>query len=73
MAPRPHGPLALLLIRAWLEPSAQQAGADAVRARVTVFVDVLTDEGDSFVLAGTDAVVAAVESWLAEFATVTSA
>jgi hypothetical protein len=56
-----------------LEPSAQQAGADAVRARVTVFVDVLTDEGDSFVLAGTDAVVAAVESWLAEFATVTSA
>jgi hypothetical protein len=56
-----------LLIRVWLEPCSEQVGADALRARLTAIVDVLSDDGESFVLAGSDAVVTAVECWLAEF------
>jgi hypothetical protein len=57
---------ALLLIRAWREPSAQGEGERAIRARVTRVLDVASEEGETFVLAGGEAILAAVERWLAE-------
>lgn len=56
----------LLLIRAWLEPAAQGAGERAVRARVTRVLDVATEDGETLVLAGGEAILAAVERWLAD-------
>lgn len=56
----------LLLIRAWLEPAAQGTGERAVRARVTRVLDVASEEGETLVLAGGDAILEAVERWLAE-------
>jgi hypothetical protein len=56
----------LLLIRAWLEPAAQGAGEHAVRARVTRVRDVASEEGETLVVAGSEAILATVESWLAE-------
>jgi hypothetical protein len=56
----------LLLIRAWLEPSAQGAGERAIRARVTRVHDVASEEGETLVVAGGEAIRAAVQSWLAE-------
>jgi hypothetical protein len=62
---RPHG---LLVISVWLEPSADRAPADSVRARIIATRDVIEGIDETRTAAGTSAVVAAIEALLTDWA-----
>jgi hypothetical protein len=68
MKETPPERVGLVVMRVWVEPSAQRAPADAVRARITTTADLSERVEETFVAAGTAEIVACLEQWLAGFA-----